>query len=1501
MTQPDQYFPGTATNVATPGFSAYTQKTQADYEADRKAPWNTTLGPLAALCSLIDTLPIVKSLMNLGSSFDAGNTSNILHGLQGTVNQLAGLVCTIGSGVDVDINKILDEANAMLAAAEANPFYVDIVNVGQAVLGPAGNVLTDLINGVNYWLGDLMGFLNNPAGLGTGIVTGVISAARIAALDASKIVSGIFSLPLIPSLPATIITSGLLNAAQIPGLDATKIVSGLLSAAQIPSLPAGWGKTIDATLMANVTVANTASWLTAADQSISDFIYQATHGGTTTGNALSTIKTSLLNFPGVNIVSNIVASVVPALDASKITTGVFGVPLIPSLPATIITSGLLNAAQIPGLDATKIVSGLLGAAQIPSLPAGWGKTIDATLMANVTVANTGSWLTAGEQNISDYVYQATHGGTSTGNALSTIKTSLLNFPGANVVSAIAASVVPVLDASKITTGVFGVPLIPSLPATIVTSGLFNAAQIPGLDASKIVTGTFANAMSPGLLPQTLWQATTVAAKNLVISPNFEDATVTREAFLNPGGGSWAYSTDVARSGTQSYKVITSNAGTENDGVVLSPNTIGGTFSGSPFPSAIKVQGGQWFYAEIYVRGKATNTTTAGIIYLGTIVKDSSGVNSQTFPAFNANSSTTYFANMSGLSSSAWTKISGWLQIPAGYDSLWPVIYLQNQNVANQTFYFDDGRVVEDTQAQSLTQQLFGGSSILTTVLAGVVPGLDATKIISGVFGTGLIPNLPASIINSGTFVASLIPGLDATKIVSGVLATAQVAWAAPIDTLVQAWGGTGTGHTTGDLTTFARAVPNQYIQGLLGNSQIGGTVANFADTIVQSVNSSTATGNSLGVLGGAISALRGFLGFTTGGAAPTGSVANIATNSGQWITNTSTTKPIWANSDPTMDSTFQLSDINTATLVTTPTLANTAGTEILGFIPVTHGGVPKQSIAWIGYPTGGTMSGGVFFLAVYKVNVAAGTATWVYNTADISASVGTGTNPVWNYFNLASGNYFTPTQGDVYCVVATVLNVTYNFLCKPANTAPLIPSAVYPITRSGATYQPPSPGFDHISTGAGHGVWGTTLNEPITIGATANFVCVPVAISYTTATPPTTFAIDIGGTSLPQIGSAYVFATSGATSFALRWYGMVFTPGQFGTSNTVHITISGGTAGLFDAKALTYSWISGASVVGNASGTSATVASTVSLNGCVTNVIACSTNNAFNIGSPNIGTMRSNLAYSSGVNYAMMIADCNVATSGSAGWSFSPGGTANWGISGLYLSPLYIASPPAATGFTVGVNTSPTAVTPFMGLSSTVGTTQNGPIPPVLVPIYGSQTVTNYAVTYPWLNWVDLVVCGAGAGGDAGGTLQGSSGGAAGAYNGITLSKAQLGTSNITWTIGAGGAGGASTSAGGATGGSSSVTVPGWSTLTGAGGTGHGSAVATGSINAGAGASVPTYNFTNHYGGTDSFPGGAGGGSAQSAGQQPGGGGAGGNAVSYGSYVFGAVGGAGIGYAYIYQ
>ena len=81
---------------------------------------------------------------------------------------------------------------------------------------------------------------------------------------------------------------------------------------------------------------------------------------------------------------------------------------------------------------------------------------------------------------------------------------LSNFPVANLVGTIATSLIPGLDASKITSGTFAQSMITGLTSLLAAFpvgnlvGTIASSLIPGLDASKIVSGTFAQSLVTGL-------------------------------------------------------------------------------------------------------------------------------------------------------------------------------------------------------------------------------------------------------------------------------------------------------------------------------------------------------------------------------------------------------------------------------------------------------------------------------------------------------------------------------------------------------------------------------------------------------------------------------------------------------------------------------------------------------------------------------------------------------------------------------------------------------------------------------------------------------------------------------------------------------------------------------------------------------------------------------------------------------------------------------------------
>ena len=86
--------------------------------------------------------------------------------------------------------------------------------------------------------------------------------------------------------------------------------------------------------------------------------------------ALTIAAAKIPALPASKITSGVFAiGRIPGLTAGKITSGTLHVDRIPALPATKINTGVFNTARIPGIGANKIISGTLGVNRIPSLSA----------------------------------------------------------------------------------------------------------------------------------------------------------------------------------------------------------------------------------------------------------------------------------------------------------------------------------------------------------------------------------------------------------------------------------------------------------------------------------------------------------------------------------------------------------------------------------------------------------------------------------------------------------------------------------------------------------------------------------------------------------------------------------------------------------------------------------------------------------------------------------------------------------------------------------------------------------------------------------------------------------------------------------------------------------------------------------------------------------------------------------------------------------------------------
>jgi hypothetical protein len=667
---------------------------------------------------------------------------------------------------------------------------------------PAGSGTQEM---VDTFFTNLTGMLANPA-----LITSTFSPSSAVQTFITDLVN-----PLNLLAP---LSGGVVPTINIPGLDASKITSG-----QFPQ-----------DMVVNLTsdLSSLESAIASGDpQQVIDAIVHAM-GGPATGNTATDVYTYLQQIPGVNVATTLLASVIPGLDATKIISGLLSLTTIPGLPASQITSGtllsslipgldatkivsgqfpqsmlnitsiagsiitgVLGAGQIPGLDATKIISGIFTTGQIPSLPASQITSgtflsslipgLDATkivsgILSPTAIPNITKAMSTDLQGVIDNIFQSTQGGSSTGNTVASVKTSLLNIPGVNIVSTLLANVIPGLDATKITTGVFPQSMvnITSIAAGIVT-GVLGAGQIPGLDATKIISGIFPVGLIPGLdasqivsgsFPQWLMPLVPVGSvgqttPNLLANPTYATAASVAGATQWIWDGTVTHTAD----GTGSVKVV--------------PNGTQLQLLSDPATPAAQ---GQTLACSVWLQWSAVAGTGACIQL--TLVS---------YLAGNLVSSTVLQTISSPAANSAWTQLSGTYTVPAGVDSV-RLEYTILAACTAGTIWFDDASLTK-TQllAEGWTAGLPGDLSNLNTAVVARALQTDVISLVNNL-GLGTFSTVGGSLsaitsrlnyLNAGglfnsaqlTNIANIpllppsqIPGLDATKIISGVIALGQI-------------------------------------------------------------------------------------------------------------------------------------------------------------------------------------------------------------------------------------------------------------------------------------------------------------------------------------------------------------------------------------------------------------------------------------------------------------------------------------------------------------------------------------------------------------------------------------------------------------------------------------------------------------------------------------------------------------------------------------------------------
>lgn len=672
---------------------------------------------------------------------------------------------------------------------------------------------------------------------GDKVNAGTVGAGYIAPLDASKITTGTLGTSIVPNLDATKITTGTLGTSRIPSLDATKITTGTLSTTTIPNLDAGKITTgtlatttipnLDAGKITTGTLAgSTIPALDASKVTTGNFAQnRVTNLTTDLAAKLSQAVYSAKAKAGVNLI--------PA-PSFEITT----VSRFDYRTGTWSTSGYSTEQKRTGLRSWKWTTDAGNWNGIRLTPTEYDTTFDVvagekyyvelwyyapstntmtagTLAINAhgyaggvyttgvaftgvanTVIVTNQWnklsgygtIPAGIDSISPYILSdnSTPAGNvyyiddvvfkeateSTGikqglfgsnSVLSNILTAVVPSLDASKVTTgtFAATTIPALDAAKVTTGTFGTGLIPNLDAAKVTTGSFLTSLIPALDASKVTTGNFAQSRVTNLttdlstidgkavVAQSLVSSNIASGSNLVANPDFENAN------FYMGGSNISFSTEQKRYGTKSLK-MTGNGSTVIDYYVTNDNAS--VYVKTPASS------GDWFYMEVWVYGKVGNVGGGNVqFYISCYDSTDTAVLHQLIDTTSATVGT-----------GTWVKMSGTFQAPA--NTVWfnARLRLNTSVPATDSYYFDSVVIREVTTGTATNKVLFNSTSPLASILSSIIPSLDASKVSTGTFGTGLIPSLDAAKITTGSFLSSLIPTLDAAKIGTGSFLTSLI-------------------------------------------------------------------------------------------------------------------------------------------------------------------------------------------------------------------------------------------------------------------------------------------------------------------------------------------------------------------------------------------------------------------------------------------------------------------------------------------------------------------------------------------------------------------------------------------------------------------------------------------------------------------------------------------------------------------------------------------------------
>jgi len=367
----------------------------------------------------------------------------------------------------------LDPLSPTFNVADAAKTFLQTVAIPTSLIAPLLPNASDTIAGLTGFVPTAhidTTAIGNIIGSAQGVIDAILDTVGFAAGSGTVTEVNQYFTDLLAMFDNPALTGGAFNAATAVGNFITAMVAPhnllapmnpstlLISPTNIPALPAGWGKTIDGSLLVGTVAAGIVSGaLTSATLAATALTSGAIGAGVTIAGSALTSAITAANVPALPAGwgKTIDGSLIVGAISAAIITGVLNQSQIPSLTSswgqTIDGAVLTNAITTATLAATKLTAGAIpagvtlagsaltsaiSAANVPALPAGWGKTIDGALIAGSVLATSvippiTPTMTTGLAHIDDVV-NGILGGATTGNSGTQMISALQNMPHTNV-------------------------------------------------------------------------------------------------------------------------------------------------------------------------------------------------------------------------------------------------------------------------------------------------------------------------------------------------------------------------------------------------------------------------------------------------------------------------------------------------------------------------------------------------------------------------------------------------------------------------------------------------------------------------------------------------------------------------------------------------------------------------------------------------------------------------------------------------------------------------------------------------------------------------------------------------------------------------------------------------------------------------------------------------------------------------------------------------------------